>query len=104
MAARYPVEFAGLPYHPSDSTVQVQTTTNYFAVIKAANTVGYFSLIYLTWRFITHNFDWQLSTGCVVVSACWLVLTRIKVDHLLQTYFDVLSRIELELPVFVGAG
>jgi hypothetical protein len=98
------MEFADVSYHPSEPSVRVQTTTNYFALVKAANTVGYFSLIYLTWRFVTGHFDWQLSTGCVVVSACWLVLTRIKVDHLLQTYFDVLSRIELELPVFVGAG
>ncbi len=91
-----------MSYHPSDATVQVQTTSNYFALIKAANTVGYFSLVYLTWRFLTHHLDWQLSTGCVVISGSWLALTRIKVDHLLQTYFDVLSRIELELPVLLG--
>jgi hypothetical protein len=77
-----------LSYHPSDATVQVQTTSN--------------SLVYLTWRFLTHHLDWQLSTGCVVISGSWLALTRIKVDHLLQTYFDVLSRIELELPVLLG--
>jgi hypothetical protein len=56
----------------------------------------------LTWRFCTHHLDWQLSTGCVALSGGWLALTRIKVDHLLQTYFDILSRIELQLPVVLG--
>lgn len=59
-------------------------------------------MVYLTWRFFTHRLDWQLSTGCVILSGSWLTLTRIKVDHLLQTYFDVLSRIEIQLPVVLG--
>ena len=91
-------------FHPSDSSVTIQTTPFYFAFIKACNTVSYVAIIYLTWRFLTHNLDWKLSTGCVVVSGAWLFLTRIKVDHLLQTYFDILSRMEVQLPVFLGAA
>ena len=91
-----------MSYHPDDPSVHLQTTPGYFWGVKAANSVGYFFLTFLTWRFATHRLDWQLSTGCVVLSACWLILTRIKVDHLLQTYFDVLSRLELQLPVFIG--
>jgi hypothetical protein len=91
-----------MSYHPSEASVDLQRTSSYYTLVKAANTVGYFFLLHLTWRFFTHRLDWQLSTGCVVLSGCWLVLTRIKVDHLLQTYFDVLSRIELQLPVVLG--
>ncbi|MFN8553491.1 MAG: hypothetical protein U0103_18595 [Candidatus Obscuribacterales bacterium] len=91
-----------MPYHPSEASVDLQRTSSYYTLIKAANTIGYFFLLHLTWRFVTHRLDWQLSTGCVVLSAGWLILTRIKVDHLLQTYFDVLSRIELQLPVVLG--
>lgn len=91
-----------MPYTPSEASVDIQTTPSYYALIKAANTIGYFVMLHLTWRFCTHRFDWQLSTGCVVLSACWLILTRIKVDHLLQTYFDILSRIELQVPVVLG--
>lgn len=91
-----------MSYTPSDASVDLQTTPSYYALVKAANTIGYLVMLHLTWRFLTHRLDWQLSTGCVVLSGCWLVLTRIKVDHLLQTYFDVLSRIEIQLPVVFG--
>jgi len=64
--------------------------------------VTYIWLLLLTWRFFDHKLDWKLSTGCVIVSGAWLVLTRIKVDHLLQTYFDVLSRIEIQIPAILG--
>ncbi|MFA7335990.1 MAG: hypothetical protein WC028_04350 [Candidatus Obscuribacterales bacterium] len=93
-----------VPYSPPKTSVDVQRTTGYFDLVKAINTVCYFSLIWLTYRFVTHHLDWQLSGGCVLVSGSWLILTRIKVDHLLQTYFDVLSRIELQLPVVLGLG
>lgn len=84
------------------SSIALQHSAAYFAAIKAANTLGYFSVLYLSWRVFTHHFDWQVSTGCVILSACWLVLTRIKIDHLLQTYFDILSRIEISVPILVG--
>ncbi len=87
---------------PTDTTVLMQHSPVYYGVIKAANTVGYFSLLYLTVRFWFHRHDWQVSLGCVIISACWLILTRIKIDHLLQTYFDILSRIEMQIPVVVG--
>lgn len=95
-----------MSYTPPEPSLELQTSPTvspaYYAFVKAANTVGYFLLLYLTMRFFRHRLDWQLSTGCVVLSGGWLALTRVKVDHLLQTYFDVLSRIELQLPVVLG--
>src|ERR1700712_2773678 len=91
-----------MSYHPSEASVDLQRTSSYYTLVKAANTIGYLFLLHLTWRFVTHRLYWQLSTGCVALSGCWLILTRVKVDHLLQTYFDILSRIELQLPVVFG--
>jgi hypothetical protein len=91
-----------MSYHPTESTVQLQTSPAYYAFIKALNTIGYFGLLWLTLRFLDHKLDWQLATGCVLLSACWLILTRIKIDHLLQTYFDILSRLEVQFPVVIG--
>ncbi len=88
----------------TDTTIEIQRDPSYYAVLKAANTIGYFAATYFTYKCAMHEYDWQLSTVCVVVSACWLVLTRIKIDHLLQTFFDVLSRIEIFFPVTVGIG
>jgi hypothetical protein len=86
----------------NDTSVLMQHSPVYYGVIKAANTIGYLALVYLTFRFWLHRHDWQVSIGCVIISACWLILTRIKIDHLLQTYFDILSRIEMQIPVVVG--
>jgi len=91
-----------MSYSPSVFSAKIQTSPAYYIVSKAANTIVYFSLVLLTWRFFTHRFDWQLATGCVVISGCWLILTGMKTGHLLQTYFDILSRIELQLPVIIG--
>jgi hypothetical protein len=93
-----------MAFHPSGPSVKLQTSPAYYAFTKAANTIGYFSLVYLTWRFLTGHLDWQLANGCVLLSAAWLFLTRIKAEHLLQTYFDILSRIEMQLPVVAGFG
>jgi len=96
------MKHGALSYTPADPSVAVQTSPAYYGFVKAANTVGYFLLLWLSWKFFTHQLDWHLSTGCVVLSGCWLLLTRVKVNHLLQTYFDILSRIELQLPVVLG--
>lgn len=90
------------PYSPPQASIDVQKSSGYFDLVKAINSVCYFSLIWLTYKFVSHQLDWQLSGGCVLVSGAWLILTRIKVDHLLQTYFDILSRLELQLPVVLG--
>ena len=90
-------------HHPTSKfSLQLQNSRFYFAFTKTINTVSYFSLLYLTWLFIDERLSWKLATACLVLSACWLVLTRIKLDHLFQTYFDILSRIELQLPMVLG--
>ncbi|HEY9772372.1 MAG TPA: hypothetical protein V6C81_01030 [Planktothrix sp.] len=91
-------------YEVPEGSIKIQKQPRYYAFTKAANTVVYFSLLYLSFRFFTHHLDVQVSTGCVLLSACWLIFTRIKLDHLLQTYCDFLSRLELTLPIVVGLG
>jgi len=88
----------------SNVNVRLQGQPGYYTLIKCANSVGYFALLFLTWRFFTHKFDWKLGTGCLIVSTGWLMITRVKLDHLLQSYFDLLSRIEMQLPVVLGTG
>ena len=88
----------------SNVNVRLQGQPGYYTLIKCANSVGYFALLFLTWRFFTHKFDRKLGTGCLIVSTGWLMITRVKLDHLLQSYFDLLSRIEMQLPVVLGTG
>ncbi|HEY9713600.1 MAG TPA: hypothetical protein V6C72_09015, partial [Chroococcales cyanobacterium] len=93
-----------MAYHPSNTAVRIQRNSSYFAIAKAASTLGYFLLCYLTWRLVSGQIDWELSTGCLVVSGAWLLFTRLRAEHLLQTYFDVLSRIEIQLPMLIGVA
>ncbi len=74
----------------------------YFAFHKAATTAGYLGLLLLTWRLIDGKAMWQVSAGSTFLSAAWLILTRLKMYHLLQTYFDVFSRLEIVVPMGLG--
>ncbi len=74
----------------------------YFRLVKGATTVAYLSLIVLTCLFIDGGLDWRISLGCDIISGLWLVLTRLQMGHLLKTYFDVLSRLEVTIPMTIG--
>jgi hypothetical protein len=74
----------------------------YFRMFKGATTVAYVSLLLLTWAFTEHRLHWTVPGGAVALSGFWFVLTRVKMNHLLQTYFDVLSRLEVVIPATVG--
>lgn len=76
----------------------------YYRLVKGATTAAYLSLILLTWMFVDGGLDWRLSLGCDIVSGLWLCLTRLQLGHLLKTYFDVLSRLELTLPLSIGVA
>jgi hypothetical protein len=39
-----------------------------------------------------------------VLSGAWLVLTAARMGHLFKTYFDVVSRLEVMVPLTLGAG
>lgn len=76
----------------------------YYRLVKGATTLAYLSLILLTWLFMDGGLDWRLSLGCTAISGLWLILTRFQMGHLLKTYFDVLSRLELVIPLTIGAS
>lgn len=84
------------------ATVDIQRERPYYGWLKALNTLGYFSVIYLSWLFFTDRLSWHIPVGCVILNAGWLLITRIKISHLLQTFFDVLSRIETIVPIVCG--
>lgn len=75
----------------------------YFVVQKAATTVAYICVIVLTVRFFRGRLDLPFAAACIFVSGAWCFLTRVKMAHYLQTYFDVLSRLEVTVPVTLGA-
>ena len=75
-----------------------------YRLIKAADTVAYLALGWLTWRFVDGELHWRLAIGAVGLSFAWLVLTWLRAGHLLKTYFDVVSRLEVLVPAALGIG
>lgn len=75
----------------------------YFRLLKTASALAYVFLIWLTWQFVQGDLGWSFSLGCALVSIAWLVLTRIKMHSLFQTYFDIFSRLKVCLPLTCGS-
>lgn len=74
----------------------------YHRILKGASTLAYIFLIVLTWRWIKGELDWSLAVGAALLSAFWLVITGLQMRSLLRTYFDVLSRAQVLLPLTLG--
>jgi hypothetical protein len=79
-----------------------RVANSYFVVSKALTTIAYIAMAVLTWRFFRGRLDLPFAGGCTLLSACWCFVTRIKMAHFLQTYFDVFSRLELIIPSILG--
>jgi len=76
----------------------------YYSLLKAGDTIAYVVLIWLTWRFVDGELHWRLAIGAVVLSGAWLTLTFLRMNHLFKTYFDVLSRLEVTIPLGIGVA
>jgi hypothetical protein len=74
----------------------------YYGLVKAATTIAYCSLLWVTVRFFEHEHYFKLALMCGALSACWFVLTYIQSKRLFTTYFDVLSRLEFIVPFWIG--
>lgn len=73
-----------------------------YRLVKSATSVIYFSLLYLTWLFFDGGLDIRFGLGAVIISGAWLIVTRMQIGHLLETYYDILSRLEVEIPLIMG--
>jgi len=73
-------------------------------LLKAGDTLAYFGLGWLTWRFLDGELHWKLAVAAVGLGGAWLALTSLRMNHLFKTYFDVLSRLEVVIPSTLGAG
>lgn len=71
-------------------------------ITKFAVGIANIYLIWLTWNFFWGKLDWNLAFGAVAISGFWLVLTAVRLRSLLQTYFDVFSRLRVRVPLVTG--
>ncbi len=74
----------------------------YHRILKGATSLAYLLLIALTWRWFKGETHWNLALGAALVSGFWLVLTVAQMHRLLKTYFDVLSRLAVLVPLTLG--
>jgi hypothetical protein len=75
-----------------------------YRLLKAGDTCAYLALLWLTWRWIDDELHWRLAIGAIVLGAGWLTLTAARMNRLFTTYFDVLSRLEVVVPMALGVG
>lgn len=88
--------------HQSNASSSSTTADAYFILHKAATTVAYVCMIALTIRFFRGKLDLPFAAACTIVGGAWCLLTRVKMAHFLQSYFDVFSRLELLIPTGLG--
>ena len=69
---------------------------------KGATSVAYLLLVWLTWQWFQGNLEWGFSLSCVLVSGLWVGLTVFELGHLFRTYFDLLSRAKILVPIALG--
>lgn len=70
--------------------------------LKAGDTLAYLGLGWLSWRFVDGEIRESHVLVATLLSGAWLVLTRLRMGHLLKTYFDVVSRLEVIVPTALG--
>jgi hypothetical protein len=70
--------------------------------LKAGDTLAYLGLGWLSWRLADGEIHERLALVAALLSGAWLVLTRLRMGHLLKTYFDVVSRLEVIVPATLG--
>lgn len=71
---------------------------------KTAASGAYLVLIWLTWQWFQGDTAWTFSIGCTIVSGLWLGLTFFEQGNLFRTYFDILSRLKVLLPLSLGVA
>ncbi len=69
---------------------------------KLTSTGAYLILIWLTWEWFQGDTAWTFSLGCTMVSGMWLALTFFELRNLFSTYFDILSRLKILIPIALG--
>ncbi len=71
-------------------------------LIKTGEAFAYLGLGYISYLFVTGHLDLHFSFACIVLSGLWLALTASQMHTLMRTYFDVLSRIKMRIPITFG--
>jgi hypothetical protein len=71
---------------------------------KISESFAYLGLGYISYLFFAGHLDLHFSFACVLLSGLWLVLTTTQMHTLLRTYFDVLSRLKVRIPLTIGVA
>lgn len=69
---------------------------------KALESLAYLWLIFLSWKWFAGQLDFNFNLSCVLLSLAWLGLTAHGLSENLRTYFDILSRLKVRVPMIFG--
>ncbi|MDR3613647.1 MAG: hypothetical protein P4L53_08770 [Candidatus Obscuribacterales bacterium] len=74
----------------------------HYRLLKFLHGTAYLAAVVVTVLWFRGLTDWRLGAGSLTVSAFWLLLTAIDLRHLFRTYFDILSRLSVLVPLALG--
>lgn len=69
---------------------------------KAAGSLAYLAMLYLSWKWFVGQLDYSFNLSCVILSGSWLALTAHGLSENFRTYFDILSRLKVRVPMIFG--
>jgi hypothetical protein len=69
---------------------------------KALGTAANLLMVYLTWRWFRDGLNLNFGLGCLILSGYAIVVTRAQLGHLFATYFNIMSRLQVLIPLGWG--
>ena len=73
-----------------------------YRMIKFLRNSSYFLLLWLTLQCFVGALDWSFAAACLALSGFWLRYTFWQLRQLFRTYYDLLSRLQILLPLWLG--
>lgn len=75
-----------------------------FRFWKSAKAAANLFMLWVTWRWYKHGFDMEFAVSCLALSAMWMGLTIVQMKHLMRSYATILSRLQMQAPLWLGLG
>jgi hypothetical protein len=75
-----------------------------FRFWKSAKAIANVFMLFMTWRWFHQGFGLEFDVSCLVLSSMWMTLTFAQVKHLMRSYATILSRLQMQAPIWLGFG
>lgn len=75
-----------------------------YRIRKLAVSFANVYMLYLMFQLVTGRLDWGVAAGSLLLGAFWLGITAFSLRELMTTYYDLMSRWRIRLPLIFGVA